>query len=148
MSSVDQSHADSLEWYGKQILAWSRVRAQLEPTVLAFDKLDVSVTFNGESNLYVAAHGDKKRLADVIRVLRTNGWNTGTKPAEGSPEYRAVFNIEPTEDAPLAPSGSVQLSFTSSVCRRVRVGTQMVEQDIYEVRCGDDPVVADDDLPL
>lgn len=145
MSSVDQSHADSLQYYGKQILAWSKVRAQLEPVVLAFDKIDVSTSYVGDNTLYVSACGDKKRLADVIRVLRTNGWNTDTKPVEGSPEYKAVFKVEPTEQAPFAPSGEVQLSFTSSVCKRVWVGTQMVEQDIYEVQCGEETAQTTDD---
>ena len=138
MSSIDQAYADSLEYYGRQLLAWAKVRPQLEPVVLAFDKIDVSASFGGSDTLYVTAYGDKKHLADVIRVLRTNGWNTDTKPVEGSPEYKAVFRVEPTTEVPFAPPELVHLTFTSSVCKRVKVGTQMVEQDIFEVQCGEE----------
>lgn len=144
MSSIDQSIADSLEYYGKQIIAWAKVRALFEPVVLAFDELEVSATFSSDSILYVSAYGDKKRLAEVVRVLRTRGWNTETKPEEKSPEYKATFTVEATEYAPFPPKGSVYLMFTSSVCRRVKTGTKMVEQDVFEVQCGDVETAVDD----
>jgi hypothetical protein len=31
------------------------------------------------------------------------------------------------------------MSFSSTACRRVQVGVQMVEQPIYEVQCGELP---------
>lgn len=137
MSSVDQSYADSLEYYAKQILAWAKVRARFEPVVLQLDELDVANDYSGGDILYISAYGDTKRLTAVIRALRTNGWNTTTKPEIGKPEYKAIFSVETTEEEPFAPSEKVHLSFTSSVCKLVKTGTQMVEQDIYEVQCGD-----------
>lgn len=165
MSSVDKTIADSLEYYGKQILAWAKVRARFEPVVLQLDELDVASSYSSGDALYINAYGDTKHLTAVIRALRTNGWGTDTKPEAGKPEYRAIFSVETTEEEPFAPSETIHLSFTSSVCKRVKTGTRMVEQDIYEVQCGDveldfEPVAAapvdnenvfgkfEDDLPF
>lgn len=78
--------------------------------------------------------GDREVLNRAFRILRGAGFQPKDRPEDGKPEFTTVFT---------GPAGErIYLSFSSTVCRRVKVRTEMQEVAIYEIRCGDDAVTA------
>lgn len=71
--------------------------------------------------------GDKHQLLSLLRILNRYGFKT-KKIEKGQNEYYESF-VVPDSDLGL------WIHFTSTVCRRVKIGTKMVEQDVYEVVC-------------
>ena len=87
----------------------------------------VSVTPTlGSFDLHIA--GDRHTLTAGIRALRTHGFTReGEPPQPKQPSFSGFY---------YHPGGAIiWFSFTSRACRRVKVGTKMVEQDIYETVC-------------
>jgi hypothetical protein len=78
----------------------------------------------------IRVSGDKDVLTTCIRIFRRYGVKAWSAPEENSPEYSAFFTPEEAPDTDL-----FLFSFTSTVCKRVRVGTETREVPIYEVRC-------------
>ena len=74
--------------------------------------------------------GTAEDLTKIVRIIRRNGWELiSSRPRAGDAIWGAYFS----------KSGcpKVWLYFSSTVCKRVKVGTRMVEEDIYETRCTD-----------
>lgn len=106
--------------------------------------------------LYIRLTGDKHKLAAAVRILRTAGFKTDTNPpgANDTTWYGSYYR--PSDEL----WTSAYLIFTSSVCRRVKVGTRVVPErteDVYETVCGEvdgnlEPVAqeatADDSIPF
>lgn len=103
-----------------------------------FEELDLDVGFNLE-NSYIGLSftGDGEKLAVVWRALRTHGYNTASRPAKGDTTFNAFWRCEGLAD--------LFMMFSSSMCRRVKVGTKMVEQPIYETQCGELPEIDKED---
>ena len=118
-----------------------RRREYMERMVSFIDPLfdELKETFGEEIDLRlndidtdVRFTGDKKKLISVLRIVRKYGFEiNGERTQEGNPEWYSYVR-HPDCQAP------VWIAFTSSVCRRVKVGTKMIEQDVYEVRCEDE----------
>lgn len=111
-------------------IRWNSSRSTLAPIVNALTKLGIEPRIDGtDLNIYFS--GDKHQLAAVIRILRTSGFNTDEKrPEKGASSWTARFTVQ---GCPLP----IYLSFCSSVCRQVQVGTKTVEIPIYETVCGE-----------
>lgn len=96
------------------------------------EEQDLDVRFSlqdGEMNL--AFTGDGPRLGKVWGELRRNGYVPVAHPKKGEPLFYTRWLKE--------GCATFWMNFSSSVCRRVQVGTQTVEQPIYEVQCGEIP---------
>lgn len=107
--------------------AWAKYRSELLPIVRALQKLDATIYFPNSLDFHLT--GDQHTLAAAVRIFRTNGFHTRNEPPEkGSTTWNAFFGREGCDIG-------LWLSFSSSVCRRVKVGTKTVEQDIYETVC-------------
>jgi hypothetical protein len=108
---------------------WLENKEFLFSVVQAAEKLGIEPRWAWSLDLCFT--GDAARLAEVVRMLRVRGWkSTSKRPKETDAGWTAWFKHEKTEV-------EVWLSFTSSICRRVQVGTKLVEQPVYEVRCGE-----------
>lgn len=81
-------------------------------------------------DLTVSIAGDKHTLEAAWGRLRQAGFSAPTsRPKENDPTWAGRFEHK---------SGAVfYMSFTSSLCRRVKIGTKTVEQDVYETVCGE-----------
>ena len=79
-------------------------------------------------SLDISLAGDKHEFAMIVRALRTSGFVLdNAMPKAGDASWCAWARH---------PDGAVMVCFFSSrVCRRVKVGTKMVEQDVYETVC-------------
>ena len=109
---------------------WKVHKALLKPVIKALEAKEIE-PWIANGWFYISFSGDKHKLADVVRVLRTNGFSTTSdKPEPNSTSWYALYKNP-------SMSGYVCLNFSSSVCQRVQVGTKMEEVPVYEVRCGD-----------
>lgn len=110
-------------------LRWSAIKDFYRPIINAFHRLGLEPKLS--SDVDVSFTGDAKKLAAVVTILRGSGFNTtAARPKKGDTSWSAYYNHPDCET-------KVWLYFTSSVCKRVKVGTKMVEQDVFEVQCGD-----------
>lgn len=114
-----------------------------------FEDLDIDVGFNlDNSYINFSFTGDGDKLTTVWKALRRYGYNTLARPVKGDTTFHAFWKRD----------GLVELfmSFSSSMCRRVKVGTKMEEVPVYETQCGELPeiepptnaVVEADDVPF
>ncbi|MGH9425202.1 MAG: hypothetical protein ACRD2L_02700 [Terriglobia bacterium] len=91
-----------------------------------------------EESVNLGVTGDKHTLLAAVRRLRANGFShRDSPPRENAPEWYAYFRH--------AAGAKIFFRFTSTSCRRVKVGTKMVEQDVFETVCGE--IVFDGDQP-
>lgn len=108
---------------------WNSIKDFYRPIVNALQRLGLEPSLSNEIDLNFA--GDAHRLAAVVRILRTSGFTTNAeRPKQGDTSWSAFFEHPDC-------GTKLYLFFTSSVCKRVKVGTKMVEQDVYETKCGD-----------
>jgi hypothetical protein len=134
---VDLVDEDPIDLYlQEQALALSKVRARwnanrsiLRPIVVALQKLKIETTL--DSNLNVSISGDAKKLAAVVRIFMISGFKpSNSKPKQGDMSWHSYFH-HPT------CAIDIWFYFTSSVCKRVQVGTEMKEVPVYETQCDD-----------
>jgi hypothetical protein len=65
----------------------------------------------------------------MFGVLRRAGLTPRSRPQEKEPVYTTWWNWE--------DGNNVWISFSSTSCKRVKVGTEMKEVDVYETVCED-----------
>lgn len=137
----------------KSLRSFQSTVNQLGPLFRELEEMDIDVGFQtSEGWVLISFTGDGHRLGRIWGVLRRNGYKTNEHPKKGDSAFAAFWRREGYSD--------VFMNFSSSLCRRVQVGTQMVEQAIYETVCGDLPqaeviqapevglVVYADDIPF
>lgn len=112
----------------KERAKWASIRDFYRPVINAMTKAGIEPGFQDG---YIRAHfaGDAHKLANIVRILRTAGFDTHAgRPKPGDTEWSAFYTH---------PNCSTQLwlYFTSSICKRVQVGTKFVEQPVFETRC-------------
>jgi hypothetical protein len=79
----------------------------------------VSFTFTGTGAFF----------SEVWSELRRNGFTPTQRPKKGDVEFSAYWERP--------GCAKLFMNFSSSLCKRVQVGTKMVEQPIYETQCGE-----------
>lgn len=106
----------------------------LAPLFRFLEDADIDIDFDpnrGDIDLHFT--GDGARLGKVWGELRRNGYKTESRPKQGDTAFQAFWDCE--------GFSRIWLSFSSSVCKRVQVGTKTVEVPVYETQCGDLPVL-------
>jgi hypothetical protein len=103
------------------------------------EEMDIDLQFNPDGGYIVLCFtGDGERLAAVWKELRRNGYKNDCRPKKGDTTFYAFWER--------VGYARLFMSFSSSMCRRVQVGTKMVETPIYETQCGELPEL-DTDAP-
>lgn len=98
------------------------------------EELDIEVAFCLRSgDIDLSFTGDGQRLIAVWKELRLAGWKPNAHPKKGDTSFHTHW--------PKEGFATFWMSFSSSVCRRVQVGTKMVEQPIYETQCAELPLI-------
>jgi hypothetical protein len=107
---------------------WKIHKAILSPIANALRKLGADLSF--PDSLDVRLIGDAAVLAKAVRILRTSGYDfpSASRPKKGDTTWAQFFT---RSECPVR----IWFNFSSSVCRRVQVGTQMVEQPVFETVC-------------
>lgn len=131
MSRIDQQFADTIKSIGETMAHWATLRDRYEPIIAKLEDFGAEPTYSGW--LYASITGNRDKLVKVIRALRTSGLKSYLHPKEGSPEFRALYE---SDDKAL----HVYLTFTSTVCKRIKIGTKTETVDVYEVQCGEEPI--------
>lgn len=75
----------------------------------------------------ISVSGGKDVLNTVFGILRKHKFSPDKRPDKPEPTFSTHFNHD--------TGARLWLSFSSTLCKRVKVGTKTVEQDIYEVQC-------------
>ena len=107
------------------------------PLFVALEALEIDIRFDANSSLSIEIPftGDGDRLTEVWGLLRRAGWKLiSDHPKKGDTSFSGIWTHQ--SDSRL---GDLYMWFSSTACRRVQVGVQMVEQPVYEVQCGELP---------
>jgi len=110
------------QWYKTHKKEITRVAEAFEGIELQRVKLESEC-------IDLSVSGGYDALKDCFRVFRTLGYEPENRPEEEKfSSFSTYFNH---------PEQQIQfwLSYTSTLCKMVRVGTKTVEQPIYEVVC-------------
>jgi len=95
------------------------VKKGIEPHV-CFDSYCTNLTFNGTA----------EDLNTFFKIMRSEGFTPRERPSEVQTSFSTSWTRGEDED-----KLRIWTCFYSTVCERVQVGTEMVEQPIYEIRC-------------
>lgn len=87
------------------------------------------------NDINVSISGDASDMAAFFRLMRTNGFEPDSRPKDAQTEFRTWFRHD--------DGTQFYLAFSSTVCKRVQIGTRTVEEPIYEIRCDDATVPGD-----
>ena len=133
MQSIDKKIAAELDALSKKRDQWESKKDICLPII---DAMGVIGEFYCDwvGSLDFRITGDKHKLAGAVRVLRTRGWESKSDPPKPGETWVAKFHNPKI-------NFSVFIVYSSTVCRRVKVGTKTVEQDVYEIVC-DEQVLA------
>lgn len=114
----------------KRKLKWNGSRSIMAPVINALSKLELEPRLDAtDVNYYFT--GDKSKLLAVMRIVRSSGFNTtAERPKKGDSSWTARFTKE-------GCGLGLYLSFSSSVCRQVQVGTKTIQVPVYETVCGE-----------
>jgi hypothetical protein len=129
---TDITSIDSLLWDRQRELTehfrnYSTDKDILDAIHSKLAPLAVSYAFG--TSLDYSFAGDRNLLVEVIRALRTSGWHShNPKPEPDATTYYAWFNHK-------TAATRLWINFTSTQCKRVQIGTQLVEQPVYKVVC-------------
>ncbi len=99
-------------------------------------EVEIEQTWDNKPYVRMSVSGDKHKFAAAVRALRTKEFTTDyDPPKKGQSHYTAVYRRDDIED--------VTLSFSSTSCRLVQVGTktETKEVPVYETVC-DELIVA------
>jgi hypothetical protein len=136
-TSIDRQLLEEALYLSKRRALWSSSLIYFQGLVKSLEEIGIEPTMSTDIN--VSFTGDKERLEKVWHIIRLAGFElseTSERPKAGDDKWSGYF-FHPECKMP------VWLFFTSSVCRRVKVGTKLVEQDIYETICGEETPVAE-----
>ena len=82
----------------------------------------------GELN--VTFHGDSELYAKVYQVLRQSNYMPEKRISKEEKSYFSTWYRDEQDNLP-----ALYVVFSSTVCRRVKVGTKMEEVPVYETVC-------------
>jgi hypothetical protein len=108
-------------------LAYMRVREEIKEVLDAFEVLGASIDVGSDCCINVRIAGDKECFVKCWKLWRSIGVRL-SPPGPGATEVYEHVN---------ALGVHAWFHFTSTVCKRVQVGTEMVERAIYETHCGE-----------
>lgn len=100
--------------------------------------LGCELSMDGTFDVQFRVAGDKQKFLQLVRCHRRHGFSP-TMPEKGATS--AFWRIN-RDDAEFP----MWFAFTSTVCQRVKVGTRMVEQDVFETHC--ESIAPDDENQL
>ena len=117
--------AQTAERHSKAMMATVR---SLAPMFRELEHMDIEPRFDLVlGSIDLAFTGDGDRLGKVWAILRRHGYSTHSRPKKGDMTFSAFWDCE--------GQSKIWMSFSSSICKRVQVGTEMKEVPIYETRC-------------
>lgn len=106
---------------------WNRCKDRYLKFVQELVLLGCELSTDAEFDMWFRVAGDKQKFLQIVRCHRRYGF----KP--NMPEKGATTAFWRIND--YSEQIGMYFSFSSTVCHRVKVGTKMVEQDVFETHC-------------
>ncbi len=106
---------------------WNACKGQYLKFVQEMVLLGCELSADNDFDMHFRVTGDKQKFLQLVRCHRRYGF----KPTMPAKDATAAFWRINAYDAQMG----MYFSFSSTVCHRVKVGTKMVEQDVYETHC-------------
>ena len=106
---------------------WMNSREALQPTLDAFELLGASISVDTNCCIDVRIAGDKECFVKCWKLWRELGVRL-TPPEPGATQLSEFLDTHGLH---------FWFSFSSTVCKRVQVGTKMMPTPIYETHCGE-----------
>lgn len=129
---VVQNLVDTLNSINNTLVWWVDNHEALAPLIakLKVAGYDVELTLSG---LEAKGTGGRETLLAGMKALYAEGYRPYRKPSAKETWYGTFFHKEGEESA-----RSIWFNFSSNVCQRVQVGTEMREMPVYEIQCAGD----------
>lgn len=102
--------------------------AKLQALFTELDPLGCDPWTDGDW-IYLTVTGDKHAFLAFARIIRKHGFEL-PKIEKGATGFNQFVHLGEGDNAV-----TLYFTFTSTACRRVKVGTKMVEQEVFEVVC-------------
>lgn len=120
---------DLQESHEARLKSLERVAPFYDALAQDFDGLNCN--FSADSiDLNIHLYGGKRELGRAFQILRRGNFMPESRPTdEKAQEFCSRFKRD--------DGASVYLFFSSTVCRRIQIGTRTVEEPIYEIQCDD-----------
>lgn len=146
---IEKSCRETIDRQHKRLAGWQEVLASSREILADLERCGCELDYYGVS-VSCTLFGSGEALTEAFRILRTSGWELdkdSARPEAHSASWQGFFR------RPKYPT--IIITFSSTVCKVVKVGTKMVEQPVYAVQCGetitpirpeDEPV--DDNIPF
>lgn len=110
--------------------AFKQVVGQKPELFRALEEMDIEPGFFLDNDYVVVGFaGDGTKLGQVWGLFRRHGYETHSRPQKGDTEFYAFWECK----------GHTKLfmHFSSTLCKRVQVGTEMKEVPVYQTQCGE-----------
>jgi len=129
LGATEKAVREQREFYRKVKHFFRDNQNELMQLSKALDHIELQrVSFDSDS-IDISITGDQEVLKTVFQALRPLGYVPRTRPdIQPQATYQTYFD-HPDKDM------KVWLNFSSTLCKRVKVGTKMQEVDIYETVC-------------
>lgn len=117
----------------KKLALWHSTIKRNPGLFQRLEQLDIEPRLNlNDGCIDISFTGDPDLLTKVWRELRRAGFKNDTFPTQkGDGTFCTHWHAD--------GQARLWMFFSSNVCRRVQVGTKMVEQPVWETQCGDLP---------
>lgn len=151
-SQVYKEITSSLEFCYSRKARWAITALHLTPLIQAFEALEKEAQASNHrceisfyTHLRIESAGDRMLLAKIFRLLRTSGFETSAeRPEKNATSWSGWFRKQIGEE-----KFEIHVSFSSTVCKLVQVGTKTTTVPIFETQCGEDKGVEEfDDIPF
>lgn len=129
MSRIQVALNERLQEAVNNLACWEESKARFGDIEAALDDaFGDRLTLGFVGSFDVSLTGNKEDLNTLFRILRAEGWEPSSRPEEPASYWSSFWHKE-------GLNLLVWTSFSSTVCKRVKIGTETKEVDIYEVRC-------------
>jgi hypothetical protein len=91
--------------------------------------------------VFFSVAGDYECLLRTLRAFGREGMTATLKPLDKTPSYCAYFSTRDEDKKHIPGTPHVLLEFTSTVCKRVKVGERTVTEPVYDIVCGEPPTI-------
>jgi hypothetical protein len=127
--------SDSIAWARENARQIAKKMTEMRPVLnriigqMVKKGINPSLTFTSYS-ADVSFSGTRDDLNTFFKIMRSEGFVPSNRPDEEQTSFSCSWTRGEDEC-----NQRIWASFYSTTCQRVQVGTKMVEQPIYEIRC-------------
>lgn len=132
LEQIENDISKELDRVANLQTAWEERSDKFTSLIFSFDEIavpeDFELRFHFDGELNIFAKGDGNLLTIIFRTLRLNSFVcTGPRPGRNDANWSAFFTHPDV--------GRIWLSFSSTVCKIIQVGTELKEMPIYRTEC-------------